>query len=511
MREPVGEGTYAEVFGCGGDWEQYVIKYGAKVAKREDMEDMLDGFCEMSGGLALADVTERILGHELYVDAAMTDSQHTYIRMRRGGRTLLDVIVDDAWAEDLTDEEREAIAAPLLADVACILHVAHLRGIWHQDVKLDNVLLFNSDTEDGEERACLIDWGFATHAGASHRKLRFELFALGSKPPELCVDVKKAKHRLSEKADVWAFGIMLLEILTEWDSTVADDEDEHMARIFKLVGGKNASTRSGLRKMGAPFTVVQEAEKWDSELGTLPEYCEDISASAQELICACLQFDPDDRLPMEGVLAHPFFASQLPRTTKVTGGLGGPEALIAHVPQGREVLDDRVWGTRLTAIRNVFSACEEFRYEMTTAFSAVALVDATVGTPAFFQSAGAAACVFASAIVHEPDYIEMKKFARRFKGTKHVVESKLRASLTALFNATGGYAFLRSPFTEIVHQCKGRDVTSEQWRCIETLCMELCLTQEWRLLTVDRVAAAVLAAVGVGDMAEEHGWVLDRV
>ncbi|ANB11894.1 putative serine/threonine protein kinase KSP1 [Sugiyamaella lignohabitans] len=131
----------------------------------------------------------------------------------------------------------------------------HSKGVYHRDIKPENILIGN----DGSVK--LADWGLATCT-----KINGE-FGIGSErymAPEL-FDQANTKEYDAEKADIWALGICLLNILF----------------------GRN------------PFTVASQKDKLFLDFATAREALFDIFPSLSEDVFAalrhCLTMDPDNR------------------------------------------------------------------------------------------------------------------------------------------------------------------------------------------------------------------------
>ncbi|MGB7327550.1 MAG: protein kinase [Rubripirellula sp.] len=95
-------------------------------------------------------------------------------------------------------------AAGLIAVVARALHHAHNHGFVHRDIKPENILI----DQDGQPK--LTDFGLAIH-DEDQWGHRYQLAGtLSYMAPE---QVRRESHRLDGRADVWALGVVLYEIL----------------------------------------------------------------------------------------------------------------------------------------------------------------------------------------------------------------------------------------------------------------------------------------------------------
>lgn len=94
--------------------------------------------------------------------------------------------------------------AELLADIAEAVGYAHRQGFVHRDLKPANILL------DERGRPRVVDFGLAVHE--SEQQWRAGEFA-GTLPYMSPEQVRGESHRLDGRADIWALGIMLYQML----------------------------------------------------------------------------------------------------------------------------------------------------------------------------------------------------------------------------------------------------------------------------------------------------------
>lgn len=96
-------------------------------------------------------------------------------------------------------------AAETIARVADALHYAHVRGIWHLDVKPANILL------DGQGTPYLADFGLAIH---EHQFAAEEYSLAGTYPYMSPEQLYEHPTQLNGRSDVWSLGVVLYESLT---------------------------------------------------------------------------------------------------------------------------------------------------------------------------------------------------------------------------------------------------------------------------------------------------------
>jgi serine/threonine protein kinase len=114
----------------------------------------------------------------------------------------------------LFPKKKREFAGRVVLEVAMALEHAHLRGIWHLDVKPENILL----TESG--RAVLIDFNAAQFADAEANSSRKVLGGtLAYMSPEQLAQVSgtrsdPAESRLDFRSDIYSLGAVFYELLT---------------------------------------------------------------------------------------------------------------------------------------------------------------------------------------------------------------------------------------------------------------------------------------------------------
>jgi serine/threonine protein kinase len=99
---------------------------------------------------------------------------------------------------------RAADVAAIMAEIADAVHYAHQQGFVHRDLKPSNVLL------DTKGRPHVVDFGLALHESSQRGRAGESAGTLPYMAPE---QVRGESHRLDGRADIWALGVMLYEML----------------------------------------------------------------------------------------------------------------------------------------------------------------------------------------------------------------------------------------------------------------------------------------------------------
>ncbi|KAI6650402.1 Serine/threonine-protein kinase PAK 1 [Oopsacas minuta] len=122
------------------------------------------------------------------------DEETTHIVMEHiNGWCLQDVV------ENLQIDER--VIATLCKSILKSLQQVHARRIIHRDIKCGNIML----TKDGETK--LIDFGYATYCPEGGYVKSGKVGSMFWMAPEIF-----QKEAYNHKADIWSFGIMVLEM-----------------------------------------------------------------------------------------------------------------------------------------------------------------------------------------------------------------------------------------------------------------------------------------------------------
>lgn len=155
-------------------------------------------------------------------------------------------------------EERSATYIMELADA---LNYCHSKKVIHRDIKPENLLL----GANGELK--IADFGWSVHTPSSRRSTLCG--TLDYLPPEM---IEGQTH--DEKVDLWSLGVLCYEFLVGKPPFETQTHEETYRRISR----------------------VQY---------TYPPHIS-VSAGAKDLIASLLKHNPMHRLPIQGVLSHPW-------------------------------------------------------------------------------------------------------------------------------------------------------------------------------------------------------------
>jgi len=153
----------------------------------------------------------------------------------------------------------EKDSAKYIRQLSEALKYCHSKNVIHRDIKPENILLnLTGDLK-------IADFGWSVHAPSSRRNTLCG--TLDYLPPEM---VENKSH--DEKVDLWSLGVLCYEFLCGNPPFEAPDNNGTYKRIAKV----------DLR---------------------FPSH---ITPKARDLIAKLLQYRPEDRLPLDGVLTHPW-------------------------------------------------------------------------------------------------------------------------------------------------------------------------------------------------------------
>ena len=174
----------------------------------------------------------------------------------------------------------EVDAQKVVRTLATVIKYMHDKGIVHRDLKPENILLTDS-SENAEIK--IADFGFARPVAAG---LSTACGTPGYVAPEIINGRPYGKS-----VDVWSLGVIIYILLCGYPPFY----NMNQAQLFR-------SIREGKYAFDSPY--------WDQ-----------ISDNAKDLISKCLTVDVHKRLDINGVLNHPWVASEA-ESKNITNVLG---------------------------------------------------------------------------------------------------------------------------------------------------------------------------------------------
>lgn len=197
-----------------------------------------------------------------------------------------------------------ADAIRLIRQVASGMAAAHKKGIVHRDLKPDNVMIVEDSEAPGGERAKIVDFGIAKMLEAAEdprQPRRTRAGTVLGTPAYMAPEQCRGAEGLTEKADVYALGVMLYECLS----------------------GRTPFLASGTGEMLAMHIYEQPPPLWELDSS--------LSADLVALVHAMLHKQPESRPAMIEVAA---------RLAKL-GAPQSTDSLPQHVPAGEGAVPPR--------------------------------------------------------------------------------------------------------------------------------------------------------------------------
>uniref|UniRef100_A0A3Q1GSN2 non-specific serine/threonine protein kinase n=1 Tax=Acanthochromis polyacanthus TaxID=80966 RepID=A0A3Q1GSN2_9TELE len=155
----------------------------------------------------------------------------------------------------------ESQSATYIMELADALIYCHTKNVIHRDIKPENLLL----GANGELK--IADFGWSVHTPSSRRSTLCG--TLDYLPPEM---IEGKTH--DEKVDLWSLGVLCFEFLVGKPPFEAKTHEETYRKISRV-----------------EYTYPAQSN---------------ISAGAKDLVAKLLKHNPMHRLPIQGVISHPW-------------------------------------------------------------------------------------------------------------------------------------------------------------------------------------------------------------
>jgi len=180
--------------------------------------------------------------------------------------------------DDIYLERDEGLSEPELRCIACQLAKAlqhiHAQGLFHRDVKGGNLLL----EQNGSVK--LTDFGSCSLNNIPGRKRdTFVGSPYWMAPEVIACETANRKNAYDERADIWSFGITLIELA---DTNPPYQELHPMRALLKIVKAEPPS--------------LEDPHKWSEDF--------------YEFLDLCLKKEPDERPTLATLLNHPFIRNK---------------------------------------------------------------------------------------------------------------------------------------------------------------------------------------------------------
>lgn len=254
----IGNGADAEVrLASLSDGKQYAVKI-LKI-KNDDQRDRFRREIDIT----------RFLKHENIVqfyDVKEMEEGTIYLFMQHIKGQNLEKYMNDF--EDGLDEKK---VKGLFFQLLKAIYFIHSQGIYHRDIKLENLLL-----DESNEKIYLIDFGYCGLSSTNGSTIFSE--PVGS-PLYLCPNRIKNIPYCGQSSDVWSLGVCL----------------------YKLLNGFYPFY---------PYDTMEKSELAELVLNSDVYFNPTISPLANDLLSKMLDKNPQNRLTVHQILEHPWFSSK---------------------------------------------------------------------------------------------------------------------------------------------------------------------------------------------------------
>jgi eukaryotic-like serine/threonine-protein kinase len=161
---------------------------------------------------------------------------HDVVELENGSPVMvMDFLVGESLAQRLERQKKIPLAelASLLLPVISAVGTAHSMGIVHRDIKPDN--LFLEESVDGRIVPRILDFGIAklsaVEGAAAETSTLTRTGSVMGTPYYMAPEQVFGERDIDQRADVWAFGVILYEAL----SGQRPIEGDNFGQLFKII------------------------------------------------------------------------------------------------------------------------------------------------------------------------------------------------------------------------------------------------------------------------------------
>jgi cell division cycle 2-like protein len=191
----------------------------------------------------------------------------------------------------------------LLLQLAAGLAYIHDRSILHRDLKTSNLLLSSTGTLQ------IADFGMARFVSSSSHGVQLTplVVTLWYRAPELLLGAT----RYTAAVDVWSFGCVFAELLTNAPLVPGSNEVDQLARIFELCGLPSEASWPGFRRLpNAQSLRLPRSPPPTAHGSVLRAKFPLLTTAGSRLLTSILSLNPEARPSAQGLLEDEWWAAE---------------------------------------------------------------------------------------------------------------------------------------------------------------------------------------------------------
>ena len=284
--ETLGEGTYGVIYRYQKGSDNFAIKKSKRTRETGIIPDTLTEITIYK--LLKSDYIVNLLD-------VFKINNEIYMVLPLATESLGDIIE----FEEISNDNLKRYAYQLVQGVLAM----HNKGVIHRDIKPGNILYFE-DTNTLK----IADLGLSIADTCGKNMDPDLVYSLWWRPPEVILGM-----RYSEKADVWALGVVFLDMFFSYYLFGGiQDEQELLYQIFNYFGTPSRLEWPDMYNSPNIYNPVNKEglKIIDSEFHGINEKLEDVKYNDfRDLVYRMLKINPEHRLSIQQVCAHPYFDS----------------------------------------------------------------------------------------------------------------------------------------------------------------------------------------------------------
>lgn len=277
-----GEGTFSEVLKCQHikDGSFYAMK---RMKQRYTSIDQINNLREIQA-------MRRLSPHDNIVEL-----KEVLFNKKTGILSLICELMDQNLYELIRGRKSylpESDIKSYMYQLCKSIEHLHKNGIFHRDVKPENVLLKDSKVKLGDFGSC--------RSVYSKQPYTEYISTRWYRAPECVLTDGYYNHKM----DIWSIGCVMYEIMTLHPLFPGANEVDQVAKIHDILGTPSQATLDKLRKYKSRSLDFNFPYKRGSGLAKMIPFG---TPECRELLLQLLIYDPDDRMSARQAIRHPFF------------------------------------------------------------------------------------------------------------------------------------------------------------------------------------------------------------